>query len=198
MNQKLSDFRSDLPQRTEVINFEEHIFNSKSSSLSRKALERLDLLLLLIESIDLNGSQSMLWTSSQVGLSTHFPTLVELWKSRCHNPLRKSPRPGSPKIELSNALISLICAHSNRIYPLLRQMLSSREPDSITKERWQILEERYCDLLQERMNTKRGAIQKFLHAHNRQAIIRQLLITLSLCSGVGGPGRLQASLFDRI
>ena len=60
--------------------------------LSRRGVERLDLLLLTIEALDLNGGEAMLWTSHQMGLKDQFPNRVELWKRRCHNPLRKSTR----------------------------------------------------------------------------------------------------------
>ena len=55
--------------------------------LGRRALERLDLLLLTLESLDLNGGESTLWATRQLGFETVFPNRVELWKRRCHNPL---------------------------------------------------------------------------------------------------------------
>ena len=54
--------------------------------LSRRGVERLDLLLLTAEALDLNGGEAMLWTSHQLGLQAQFPNRVELWKRRCHNP----------------------------------------------------------------------------------------------------------------
>ena len=36
--------------------------------LSRRGVERLDLLLLTIEALDLNGGEAMVWTSQQMGL----------------------------------------------------------------------------------------------------------------------------------
>ena len=35
--------------------------------LSRRGVERLDLLLLTIEALDLNGGEAMVWTSQQMG-----------------------------------------------------------------------------------------------------------------------------------
>ena len=63
--------------------------------LSRRGVERLDLLLLTIEALDLNGGEAMVWTSQQMGLQAQFPNRVELWKRRCHNPclLYTSPSP---------------------------------------------------------------------------------------------------------
>ena len=92
--------------------------------LGRRALERLDLLLIVVEALDLNGSQGMLWTAKKVGLDNHFPNHVEIWKYRCHNPLRKATRRGLLATSDSNALILLICCMSERLYPLLRQLIS--------------------------------------------------------------------------
>ena len=47
--------------------------------LSRRGVERLDLLLLTIEALDLNGGEAMVWTSQQMGLHAQFPNRVELW-----------------------------------------------------------------------------------------------------------------------
>ncbi len=41
--------------------------------LSRRGVERLDLLLLTVEALDLNGGEAMLWTSHQMGLQPSFP-----------------------------------------------------------------------------------------------------------------------------
>jgi hypothetical protein len=55
-------------------------------------MERLDLLLLAIEALDLHGSEAMVWSCEQLQLQEAFPDRVALWKSRCRNPLRQPPR----------------------------------------------------------------------------------------------------------
>ena len=167
-----------------------------SKRLGRKALERLDLLLLAIESIDLNGSESIHWTTKKLGLDSQIPNRVELWKRRCLNPLRKSTRRGKLSELDLEALILLITTLSDRLYPLLRQLLSSREPSKVTKERWDILNKRFQDLINERMNIRRGAVTKLLHNEYLQSKNRELILTLALCSGPGGKDRLRAALLD--
>ena len=66
--------------------------HTDGARLSRRGVERLDLLLLTIEALDLNGGEAMVWTSQQLGLQAQFPNRVELWKRRCHNPLRRTTR----------------------------------------------------------------------------------------------------------
>ena len=164
--------------------------------LGRRGLERLDLLLLVIESLDLNGAEAMLWTSERIGLQRQLPNRVELWKLRCHNPLRKATRRGKPSSSDSQALIRLLCSMADRLYPLLHQLLSSKEPVGTTLERWTLFTTRLEDLIQERMNTRRAAVQNLLNPEKSQQIIRHLVFTLALASGLGGEERLTASLLD--
>ena len=95
--------------------------------LSRRGVEQLDLLLLTAEALDLNGGEAMLWTSHQLGLQEQFPNRVELWKRRCHNPLRRITRRDQLDPTDAESLIALVCAMADRLYPMLHQLLSSRE-----------------------------------------------------------------------
>jgi hypothetical protein len=40
------------------------------------------------------AGEAMLWLSNNLGLSDRFPNRVELWKRRCHNPMRRACRRG--------------------------------------------------------------------------------------------------------
>ena len=164
--------------------------------LGRRALERLDLLLLTVESLDLNGGEAMLWATRQLGLETIFPNRVELWKRRCHNPLRRSTRRGQLSAVETEALIRILCVMADRLYPMLHQLLSSREPEDLTRQRWGLVHQRLRDLIEERMNPRRGAIQRFLVSEPEGPMQRQLVLTLALAAGPGGVDRLRASLLD--
>ena len=164
--------------------------------LGRRGVERLDLLLLTIEALDLNGGEAMLWTSKQMGLNAQFPNRVELWKRRCHNPLRRSTRRDQLNPIDAESLICLVCAMAERIYPTLRQLLSSREPDQLTQQRWHLLDERLRDLIEERMNPRRGAVMRLLDPETSSTIQRQMINTLALVAGPGGIDRLRATLLD--
>jgi hypothetical protein len=78
--------------------------------LSRRGIERLDLLLLSVEALDLNGGEAMVWMCEQLGFSVLFPDRVSLWKSRCHNPLRRTTRRGVLSELETDALIRILCA----------------------------------------------------------------------------------------
>lgn len=170
--------------------------SSPNQCLGRRGLEKLDLLILLTESLDLNGSQAMLTISHQIGLKEKFPNLVEIWKYRCHNPLRKVSRKGLLKYEDTQALIQLLCAMSERIHPICRQLLSSKEPVTLTKMRWESLNKRFKDLIIERMNIRRGSIKKIIDDENFPEMSRNLVRILLFCSGQGGLNRLRSFLLE--
>ena len=169
---------------------------STGARLGRRGVDRLDLLLLTIEALDLNGGEAMLWTSQQMGLQTQFPNRVELWKRRCHNPLRRTTRREAMDPVDAESLICLVCAMAERLYPMLHQLLSSREPDQLTQQRWQLLDERLRDLIEERMNPRRGAVVRLLDPEISGVIQRQLISSLALVAGPGGIDRLRATLLD--
>tara|TARA_B100000700_G_C15044284_1_gene857045 strand:+ start:1921 stop:2517 length:597 start_codon:yes stop_codon:yes gene_type:complete len=166
--------------------------------IGRRGLEKLDLLLLVIEALDINGSQALLMVSSNMNLHEHFPNQVELWKFRSHNPLRKVNRRGNLKPKESDALIILVCYMAERLYPLIRQLLSIKEPNAINDAKWVILNDRLSDLLKERMNTKRGSINTLIDPNSSKSLLRHLILTLSFCAGLGGLNRLKVSLMDNI
>ena len=118
--------------------------------LSRRGLERLDLLLLVVEALDLNGGEAMLWTSEQLGFTNLFPNRVEFWKRRCTNPLRRTTRRDPLDPAESEALIRILCSMADRLYPLLRALLSSAEPPEVTQQRWGLFQARLAELMRER------------------------------------------------
>ena len=167
-----------------------------TTELSRRGFERLDLLLLTVEALDLNGGEAMLWATQQLGFAELFPNRVELWKRRCHNPLRRSTRRDAVSAAETEALIRLLCAMADRLYPLLHQLLSSREPEALSQQRWDLLDQRLRDLVAERMNPRRSAVQRLLDAEQSRPMQRQLVLSLGLAAGAGGVDRLRASLLD--
>jgi len=164
--------------------------------LPRRGLERLDLLLLAIEALDLHGSEAMLWCCDQLGLNGQFPDRVTLWRSRCRNPLRRASRRGQLGTDEAQALITLACTLAQRVYPLLRQLVSSREPADLTAQRWALFRDRFTDLVRERFNVRRGAVRQLLDDREGEALRRAIVESLLLSAGPGGAKRLEASLRD--
>ena len=169
-----------------------------SSPLSRRGIERLDLMLLCAEALDYNGGEAMVWMSESLGFSDLFPNRVELWKRRCHNPLRRATRRGQLQEVETDALIRILNALAERLYPMLRQLLSSAEPPELSAQRWQLFRRRLADLVQERFNLRRGGVQRLLDEREGPELCRQLIQALALSAGPGGFDRLKASLMDPV
>jgi hypothetical protein len=169
---------------------------AQSKPLPRQGLERLDLLLLCVEALDLNGGETLLWMGHQLGFSSLFPNRVALWKLRSHNPLRRACRRGSPEGAETEALIQILCAMADRVYPLVRGLLSSREPAEVNRQHWDLFEGRLRELLKERMNTRRSSVQSLMDPQAGAEQRRSLIQTLALAAGPGGVDRLRASLMD--
>ena len=164
--------------------------------MPRRGMERLDLLLLAIEALDLHGSEAMVWSCEHLQLQEAFPDRVALWKSRCRKPLRRASRRGELNAAEQRGLVELVCSLADRLYPMLRQLLSSSEPAELNAQRWGLFRERYNDLVEGRMNGRRGAIRQLLDPADGEALRQELVLTLALCCGPGGVQRLEASLLD--
>jgi len=171
---------------------------NSSRPLPRRGLERLDLMLLCLEALDLNGGEAMVWLSEQMGYGGLFPNRVELWKRRCHNPLRRTCRRGEVPVDETDALIRILCVMADRLYPMLRSLLSSSEPEEVASERWGLFQQRLGELVQERMNSRRSGVQKLLDPEAGSGQRLQLIQGLSLCAGQGGFERIRASLMDSV
>jgi len=167
-----------------------------SKPLPRRGMERLDLMLLCLESLDLNGGEALVWLSDSLGFSARFPNRVELWKRRCHNPMRRACRRGDLDIGDGEALMRILCGMADRLYPMVRTLLSDTEPAELTAQRWALFEGRLAELLKERMNPRRRAVQKLLDPVEGASERRQLVQSLALVAGSGGYERLRASLLD--
>ena len=165
-------------------------------SLSRRGLERLDLLLLSAEALDLNGGEAMVWLSEEMGLTDLFPNRVELWKRRCSNPLRRTTRRDPISEAEADGLIRILNALADRLYPMLRSLLSSAESPQLSEQRWALFRGRLQELLKERFNPRRGGVQRLLDPHEGPLLCRDLIQTMALSAGPGGFARLKASLMD--
>ena len=169
---------------------------SRPTPLPRRGLERLDLMLLCAEALDLNGGEAMVWMSEQLGYQGLFPNRVELWKRRCHNPLRRSTRRGQLQVQDTDALIRILSAMAERLYPMLRQLLSAAEPEVVSEQRWTLFRSRLQELIEERLNLRRVGVRKLLDPSEGPQLCHQLILSLALSAGNGGVERLKASLLD--
>ena len=166
---------------------------------NRRAIEKLDLLLLAIEAVDINASVSLASISKSVDLNHIFPNFVEIWKSRCHNPMRKSTRNAPITTESFEALIRLLSNLSLRFYPQIRNLLSSRTSQLYNQKDWNDFCSRFEDLISERLNPRRMSVKKYMnYSEDPHEFYRKLLLILALSSGEAGEKRLRSIIFEPI
>lgn len=164
--------------------------------IGRYGQQQLDLLLLTIEAIDLNGNEAMLYALRKQCYNQAIPNRVEFWKRRNTNPLRQTNRRGGLNRDDAMALICLVCHMAERLFPVLRQLVSSQGDLAVSDRRWQQISERLQALVQQRMNPKRASVQQFADTGHALAVTRRMVQALIFCAGPGGPQRLLASLQD--
>ena len=104
--------------------------------IAKDAPRKLDFLILVIETLQINATDSLFLKANNIGLSDEFTTRVQFWKIRCSNPLRKSHTFSSLSSEQIDSLVELISSMAENLYPLIRQLLSSKESKTLNQERW--------------------------------------------------------------
>nr|WP_257473547.1 DUF3038 domain-containing protein [Prochlorococcus marinus] len=164
--------------------------------IAKDAPRKLDFLILVIETLQINATDSLFLKAKNIGLSDEFTSRVQFWKIRCSNPFRKSHTSLSLSSEQIDSLVELISSMAENLYPLIRQLLSSKESKTLNQERWLLFSSRLKSLISERMNVKRSYITSLLN-DDKLEFFRELLVILSLSCGKGGAYRLKASLYHQ-
>jgi len=155
---------------------------------------KIDFLILVIETLQINATDSLLLKAKDIGLSDDFSSRVQFWKLRCSNPLRNTYTFSTLSPDQIDSLVQLISSMADNLYPLIRQLLSSKESKTLNQERWSIFTSRLKSLIRERMNTQRSYIASLLSEDDNE-FFRELLVILSLSCGEAGANRLKASLY---
>ena len=165
--------------------------------IANDATKKLDFLILVIETLQINATESFLLKAKHIGLSEDFSNRVHFWKLRTSNPFRKSYAFTSLSSEQIDSLVELIASMAENLYPLIRQLLSSKESKTLNNERWFVFSSRLKSLISERMNVQRSYISSLLSDESNE-FFRELLVILSLSCGPGGATRLKASMYHQI
>ena len=191
----LTSKRKDVKNASNFINTSE-INTNLNCVIANDAHKKLDFLILVIETLQINATDSLLLNAKNIGLSDDFSNRVQFWKLRTSNPLRKSYAFSSLSTDQIDSLVELISLMAEKLYPLIRQLLSSKESNTLNKQRWFLFSDRLKSLIRERMNLQRSYITTLLSDDNNQ-FFRELLVILSLSCGTGGANRLKASMYHQ-
>ncbi|WP_072013460.1 MULTISPECIES: DUF3038 domain-containing protein [Prochlorococcus] len=154
-------------------------------------MEKLDLLLLILETIDLNGIQSFYALSNKLNLNNAIPNKVTIWKLRNNNPLRKSFVGNNIKHSEFDALTRITVEMSKYLYPYIREILKSREDFKENSVVWNDFNGRFIELIKERFNMDSMKVKKLLNQAENDEIIIKSLLTLSFCISNQGYQKLK-------
>ena len=169
---------------------------NKGNQISRQSIEKLDFLLLILETIDLNGIQSLFALSNRLNLNNVLPNKVTIWKLRNSNPLRKSYVNNNIKANEFDALIKITVEMSTYLYPYIREILKSKEDFNENSVIWNDFKKRFIELINERFNKDSMRVKKILNQNENDEIIIKSLLTLSLCISNQGYQKLKNLLLN--
>ena len=153
-------------------------------------------MLLILETIDLNGIQSLYAISNRLNLNDVLPNKVTIWQLRNNNPLRKSFVNNNIKLDEFEALIKITVELSRYLYPYIREILQSKEGLEKNSVIWNDFNKRFIELIKERFNLDTMKVKKLLNQTENNEIVIKLLLTLSLCISNKGYQKLKNFLFD--
>ena len=165
--------------------------------IGRHGLQQLDLLMTTLEALDFRCGEVMVTSlQEQQEATTGAMGRVEFWKWRTTNPLRRTMRRNRLKQAQVMTMVALVCDMAARFYPLLHRLVSVREDPAVAEARWALLTRRLQDLIRQRMNPKRAAMQNFADDEYALAMTKTMVRALMFSAGPGGEQRLLASLQD--
>jgi len=128
-------------------------------------------LLLILETIDLNGIQSFYALSNKLNLNNVLPNKVTIWKLRNNNPLRKSYVTNNIKLNEFDALIIITVEMSKYLYPYIREIMKSKENIEENSVIWNDYNKRFIELIKERFNMDSLRVRKLLNQSENDEII---------------------------
>ena len=169
---------------------------TKRKHIQRQSIEKLDLLLLILETIDLNGIHSLYSLSNRLNLNNVLPNKVTIWKLRNNNPLRKSFVGNNIKLNEFDALIRITVEMSKYLYPYIREILKSKEDIKENSSIWNDFNKRFIELIKERFNVDSMRVKKLLNNTENDEIVIKSLVTLSFCISNKGYQKLKNFLID--
>ena len=146
--------------------------------------------MLALETIDLNGSESMFVISNKLNLEHLFPSKVSIWKLRSNNPMRKS-RNNEINFEQFDGLIKITSEMSKYLYPYIRAIVSSKDNYINKPELWNDFQSRFIELIEERFDTDSILVKNLINYKVSQEYFKKILLTLSLASSDEGYNRLK-------
>jgi len=176
-------------------NFEEQEFPKRSR-------QQIDLILLVIEALDIGGSEAILNVTRELELEGIIKNRVILWRLRCTNPMRRYTQRYSLSVVEAKALVLIACNLARRMTVLIRQLLlayqqlSDKQLSVEHHFRLSYFLERFRKHFRSRMNPRRSGVVAYSSDEKLNELAIALLGQLLFCTGTSGMQRFWTSLFD--
>lgn len=165
--------------------------------------QRLDLILLALEALELGASEKMLVAAKELELDAIIKHRVVLWNLRRTNPWRRSRSRSGMSVDEAKALTIVACSRARQLTVPIRQLLLAeqqiREKRLPLEQHFRLSEylERFRAHFRSRMNPRRARVAAY-NADDRELneLALSLLNQLLFCTGTAGMQRFWMSLFD--
>jgi hypothetical protein len=165
--------------------------------------QRIDLLLLGLEALNVGGTERILKISQQLGLKDIIKNRIFLWRLRCTNPLRRSYQRNYLTMEEVKALVVIIHHLAKSFEVKIRQHLIDtqmmREKGLPVDNHYHLSDylEKFRNNFANRMNPRRVKVMNYLDNEDMlNDLALSILTQLLLSSGSRGIERLWVSLWD--
>ncbi len=152
--------------------------------------------MLALETIDLNGAESLYSLSNKLNLTEVLPNKITIWKLRNNNPMRNSFNNNNIKFKEFEALIKLTAEMAKFLYPYVRQILLSRDDLIRNPRAWNEFKNRYIELISERFNTNSMKVKRLMDPNYNDEIFVKIILTLALCISDDGFLKLRSTLLN--
>lgn len=173
-----------------------------SEGCPRRARLQIDLILLAVEALDLDGSEAMLIAAQELQLQSLVKNRVTLWRLRNTNPCRRYSQRRPLTLEEAKALVAIACYLARRLTVTIRQLLLAHDQlrtQQLSAEHHFGLAHyltRFRSHFRSRMNLRRTGLAAYSADEKLNELALNLLGQLLFCTGTAGMQRFWSSLFD--
>ncbi|MBW4645238.1 MAG: DUF3038 domain-containing protein [Goleter apudmare HA4340-LM2] len=168
----------------------------------RRTRLQIDLILLAIEALELNGSEAILAFAEELDLKGIIKDRVNLWRMRSSNPLRRAHMRRPLSIMEAKALVVIACYIARRLTVVIRQLLmiyqQMHEKQIPLEQNLRLANylERFRTHFRSRMSARRSGVVALSSDEKLDELAINLLGQLLFCTGTAGMQRFWISLFD--
>ena len=178
-------------------------FSLSSQRCASQLQQRIDLILLAIEALEVNAASKMVESAESLGLKSIVPHSLALWRLRCTNPWRQSYNRTPLTLDQAKALVAIAHYQAKPLNVTIRQLLTA-EQQMRAKQLPVGANFLLSDYLSQfrshfssRMNPRRARVSVLLSSEPAMDdFALGLLNQLLFCTGTIGMQRLWISLFD--